>query len=150
MPSEAISGSYLLRPIYTLFVYCAAYPELHPVQTCYAVEVGQPVTIQCTISPGKLIQRYICVWRNASSFLIHAGNTNYPISYADFSLTILHTTQSDAGTDWHCRVIVDNPQTSYTDDWILESNSITLVVYGKYLQYSEMFHLLTLMHPYIM
>ena len=122
----------LVVPTYTLFVLCAAYPELHPVQTYYAVEAGQPVTMQCAIRPGKLIQRYTCIWRNAATQLVHAGNTNYPISYADFSLTIMHTTQRDTGTDWHCRVTVDNPQTSHTHDWILESNSITLVVYGKY------------------
>ena len=115
----------------TLFVYCAAYPELHPVQTYYAVEAGQPVTMQCAVRPGKLIQRYTCVWRNAATQLIHAGNTNYPISYEDFSLTIVHTTLSNGGT-WHCDVIVDNPQTTHTDDWSLESNSITLVVYSEY------------------
>ena len=93
---------------------CAAYPELHPVQTYYAVEVGQPVTMQCAISPGKLIQRYTCVWRNSASPFISVGNTNYPISYEDFSLTIIHATLSNAGTDWHCHVTVDNPQTSHT------------------------------------
>ena len=99
-------------------------------RTYYAVEAGQPVTMQCAISPGKLIQRYTCVWRNATSLLIH-GDTSYPISYEDFSLTIVRATLSDAGRDWHCRVIVDNPQTSQINDWHLESNSITLVVYSE-------------------
>ena len=101
-------------------------------QTYYAVEAGQPVTMQCAISPGKLIQRYMCVWRKAASLPIRVSDTNYLISYENFSLTVVRTTLSDAGTDWRCRVIVDNPQTSHIDDWHLESNSIELVVYGEY------------------
>ena len=101
-------------------------------QTYYAVEAGQPVTKQCDIRPGKLIQRYICVWRKAASLPIHVGNSNYSISYEDFSLTVVHTTLSDAGRNWHCRVIVDNPQTSRADDWTPETSSITLVVYGEH------------------
>lgn len=99
-------------------------------QTYYAVEAGQPVTMQCAIHPGKLIQRYTCIWRN-TSLPISVG-PNYSISYDDFSLTILHTTLSDAGTDWSCHVTVDNPQTRRIDDWHLDSNSLTLVVYGKH------------------
>ena len=62
--------------------------------------------------------------------------------YADFSLTIMHTTQRDAGTDWHCRVIVDNPQTSYTDDWILRvtASHWLFTVSILFMKYSEMFH----------
>ena len=88
------------------------------------------MTMQCAISPGKLIQRYICVWRNGAFPFISVGNPKYPISYEDFSLTIVHTALNDTGTNWHCRVTVDNPQTGRIDDWHLESNSITLVVYG--------------------
>ena len=126
--SSVVYSSY--SGISTLFTLCTAYPKLHPVQTYYAVEAGQPVTMQCAISPGKLIQRYTCIWRN-TSLPISVG-PNYSISYDDFSLTILHTTLSDAGTDWSCHVTVDNPQTRRIDDWHLDSNSLTLVVYGKH------------------
>ena len=69
-------------------------------------------------------------WRN-TSLPIRVG-PNYFISNDDFSLTILHTTLSDAGTDWSCHVTVDNPQTRRINDWHLDSNSTTLVVYGKH------------------
>ena len=100
-------------------------------QTYYAVEAGQPVTMQCAIKPGKLIQRYQCTWRNASLLIRVGQNPNYYINFGDFSLTVMHTTLSDAGTDWRCRVIVNNTLTSRADDWTLDSNSITLVVYGQ-------------------
>ena len=101
-------------------------------ETYYAVEINQPITFECAIKAGRLIEYYLDFfrWENDGSQL-DPDDSRFSISFINFSLTINNAQLSDESMAYQCRVTVDNPFTSRVDDWPKQSELITLGVYGK-------------------
>ena len=96
------------------------------------MEAGESVTIECVISPGALSQQYSVFWRRGSQTLASSDSPDvnrYHVNLVDYSLLIDRVELNDTDTNYNCKVIIDNPQSS--NPILREGFNITIIVYGK-------------------
>ena len=94
-------------------------------RTYYAVETGQPVSLQCPFRPGNLIQYYEYSWRSGASIL--AGSRYTVTTDGNFNIT---ATQPSDTNFYQCQVRIQDPITGNPRPLVI-SGPIELVVYGK-------------------
>ena len=114
--------------------FSVAYPRANSSNSSsYAFQEGRPATIDCQIMPGRLSQNYNVRWLKDNVTIATSSPHDVLAGYQlhdNFSLTINNTELSDSSTNYHCRVTIDDPQISGTQN-VVYNQVITLMVYGK-------------------
>lgn len=114
-----------------------AYPVVSTsVSPCYTAEIGENVMLQCPFTRGALSQHYSYLWKMEifKQMMLHSlpylGNDSSPYlgNDTDFSLIMLNITEEQNST-YRCEVHVENTNGNGV---IVESDSITLLVYGEW------------------
>ncbi len=110
--------------------------------TSFFARAGETATLQCSIPPGRLIQRYFVTWRNGSeggdilgqvdtAFRFSVLNGRYSINPETFELQISNVQVSDSGLDYRCILGVRDTVNTQRQYERTSTRSLSLTVYSK-------------------
>ena len=115
-------------------------PDSTPLQNpppVYAI-LGEPVQLNCIISPGQLLQQYSIMWDRAGTVIYRSRDSpptvddRYSIDPLDLSLIIDNVQLEDANEAYHCGLTVADPNVMQTYEYTnLQFYDIQLIVLGK-------------------
>ena len=108
----------------------------------YFAEVGDTAIVKCPIPPGRLLQQYTVIWRNATSgdalatvsrsFTFRSHRQGFSIDPVTFALRISRVQLSDSGSIYWCQLGVVDPVTGNEEFFRgIEEREQRLTVYSE-------------------
>lgn len=144
-----------------VIIFLAVYPtpQIIPTSRTIFAEFGTTAVLDCSLSPGSLVEQYYATWLNGSSDRLYAiiqrpfftvnqpttipSSSRYFVEPSTLALVISSVLLTDADTSYRCVVGVEDPQNRNIAFTFQRTRNIdiTLIVYSEYVNHCPFFPL---------